>query len=198
MRCICANKLKIYNSFITGIVSDASPLIIYKLINYPRLYYFTLKYISLSNNTYFRGIILSTRKVDLIGQFVSLVLIPRLNRADNLILDQNQPYQAVKAQKSVIHALDRIQSMSDEKKEDKIREWIKRIDAIDYIRGNHRYTKMYADYERARIRNTVAYNLYWELDWQIWDFLHELGYFSGKNSYGPPMKDIDFSDADSI
>ena len=122
--------------------------------------------------------------MDLVGQFVSLVLIPRLNRADSLILDRNQPYLAVKAQKSVIHALDRIQSMSGNESDGKIREWIKKIDAIDYIKGRQRHTKMYADYERGRIRNTISYKLYWELDWQIWDFLHELGYFSAKNNYG--------------
>ena len=133
---------------------------------------------------------MSTRKVDLVGQFVSLVLIPRLNRADILILDRNQPYLAVKAQKSVIHALDRIQSMTNEDKNGKIREWIKKIDAIDYIKGNKRFTKMYADYEKSKIRNSIAYNLYWELDWQIWDFLHELGYFSGKRPYGLSREEI--------
>ena len=152
----------------------------------------------MSNNTYFRGPVLSSRKVDLIGQFVSLVLIPRLNRADNLILDLHQPYLAVKAQKSVIHALDRIKTMTGDKTDLKIKEWIKRIDAIDHIKGRPRHTRMYVDYERAKIRNTIAYRLYWELDWQIWDFLHELGYFSGKKSYGPPMKDINFESAVSL
>ena len=141
---------------------------------------------------------MSTRKVDLVGQFVSLVLIPRLNRADGLILDRNQPYLAFKAQKSVIHALDRIQSAKKIEKNDKLKEWIKKIDAIDYIKGNKRFTKMYADYEKSKIRNSIAYNLYWELDWQIWDFLHELGYFAGKKGYGPDLKEFDMSKAEDI
>ena len=154
----------------------------------------------MSNNTYVRGTILSERKVDLLGQYIGLVLIPRINRAD-MLYEQSNYIAAIDKQKSIIRALYREveTDKSVSTSEVKLKEWLDRIDKIiTDSQDIHGETRNIARQNKWRVRNRKAKTLFEELDWEIWGRLHNLGYFSGKKSYGPPMKDIDFESAVSI
>ena len=133
-------------------------------------------------------------KVDLLGQYIALVLIPRINKADELIY-QKRYYDAVKRQLSVIRVLYR--DSAHERKS--LQAWIQRIEDIDEksreIKGLERNLE---GYNKNSFRNMMAKELYKELDMEIWDRLHALGYFSGRKAYGPNMKDIDFSRAEVV
>ncbi len=124
-------------------------------------------------------------KTEIISQFITQVLIPRLNRADQIFQNGN-PYRAVQAQKSIINTLDR----TSPEKRDKFIKWIEEIDAIDDDIEPEAYTRHAMEYERAKIRNQKAYKLYEKIDWEIWGLLHELGYFIPSKRYGPDLKEI--------
>ena len=154
----------------------------------------------MSNNTYLRGTILSERKVDLLGQYIGLVLIPRINRAD-LLYEQGRYIAAIDKQKSIIRALYR-EVETDESvstSEKALKKWLDRIDKINSESGGMSgETRNIARQNRYRLMSKKAKQLFEELDWEIWGRLHRLGYFSGKKSYGPPMKDINFENAVSL
>ena len=134
---------------------------------------------------------MSNTKVDVIGQYISLVLIPRLNTADKLT-DAGRYYEAVNKQLSVIRCLYR----DTEEDEEKLKSWIKEIKSIDErtlkIRRTNKNATLFA---QAKEENRLARILYAEIDWVIWGKLHGLGYFSGKKGYGPNIKDVDMSQA---
>ena len=143
---------------------------------------------------------MSVNKVDLLGQYISQVLIPRLNNADNLFT-QGMHFRALTALKSVIRALYRAPRKDNKISidETQLNEWIKRIDDI---RENNvdsgGFFKIARQYRRDRDRNKEAMELYEEIDFAIWGKLHELGYFAGKKGYGPDLKEFDMSKAEDI
>ena len=169
-------------------------------LNNPSKYYFPLKYISLSSSYYLRGTILSERKVDLLGQYSGLVLIPRINRAD-ILYEQGRYVSAIEKQRSVIRALYR-EGETDENvstSEKTLKDWLDRIkNIVTNSEGMSGETRNITRQRKWRHRNRLAKVLFEELDWEIWGRLHKLGYFSGKKSYGPPMKDINFETAVSL
>ena len=169
-------------------------------LNNPSKHYFPLKYISLSSRYYFRGIILSQKKVDLLGQYIGAVLIPRLNNANNLF-EQGKHFEALSSLKSVIRALYRAPRNNEDidKDQEALDSWIKEITVIENNSINSRgFARIARKYRSSREKNQDAMKLYEKLDYAIWGKLHEFGYFSGKKSYGPPMKDINFETAVSL
>lgn len=117
---------------------------------------------------------------DLLGQYISQILIPRLNRADELY-NKGRQFDALRAQLSVVRVLYR--ETDDDKKI--LTDWIKQVKAIktksETIDGE---TRDIASYNKERYRNFIAEKLYPELDMSIWDKLHELEYFAGRKRYG--------------
>jgi len=137
---------------------------------------------------------LSQKKVDLLGQYIGLVLIPRINKADELIYKKRY-YDAVKRQLSIIRVLYR--NTKDERKN--LQGWMQRIEDIDIkARGINGLERNLEGYNKNNFKNRMAKELYKELDMEIWDRLHQLGYFSGKKAYGPNMSEIDFSKAEIV
>ena len=68
------------------------------------------------------------------------------------------------------------------KKMEKIFEDSKKIDGI---------TNEEKEDERLKFLSFHLKTLYIEIDWVIWDLLHELGYFAGKNQRGASFDDLD-------
>lgn len=115
--------------------------------------------------------------------------------------EQGNYIAAIDKQKSIIRALYR-EVETDESvstSEKTLKKWLDRIDRIKLdsrsLRGE---TRNISRQNRWRYQNENAKTLFEELDWEIWGRLHKLGYFSGKKSYGPPMKDINFENAVTI
>lgn len=139
-------------------------------------------------------------KVDLLGQYIGQVLIPRLNRADELF-EKGKYFEAVNKQKSIIRALYREISKSEEKSngEKILLNWIEKIDSLyefsPKVKGE---TNEITQYNLKMHRNNLAQKIYENLDWEIWGKLHELGYFAGKRMYGPKVEDIDMEKAVEI
>ena len=73
-----------------------------------------------------------------------------------------------------------------------LRNWIKQVDAIktkaETIKGE---TRDIESFNKERYRNFVAEKLYPELDFSIWDKLHEFKYFEGGARYGPRISEYD-------
>ena len=137
---------------------------------------------------------LSQKQVDLLGQYIGLVLIPRINHADSYF-HVGRYIDAVEKQKSVIRALYR----DVEANEDELKGWIKRIDDIND--EAKKLTGLTDELKRNNIYmhySIEAKKLYEEIDWEIWGKLHKFGYFSGKKAYGPKIEDINMEHADEI
>lgn len=134
---------------------------------------------------------MAQQKVDLISQYISQVLIPRLNRADNLYA-QRRYIDAVDTQIRIIKTLYR---ESDEEKE-KLREWTTRLDEIiKKANSEHGRTNALTAWKKMGAMNGLARNLYDDLDWEIWSYLHELGYFKPSKSYGLSMDKLNAIEA---
>jgi len=122
----------------------------------------------------------SSQKVDLVSQYISQVLIPRLNRANNLYA-QGRYVHAVDAQIQIIKTLYR----SNEEEKKVLIEWTERFDKImkksEQEKGN---AQVFTTYKKMSKLNVLAKKLYDELEWEIWSYLHELGYFAPTKSYG--------------
>ena len=127
------------------------------------------------------------QKVDLVSQYISSVLIPRLNRADNLYA-QGRYVEAVNAQIRVIKTLYR----SNDAEKQTLVKWTDRFDEIlkkaGLVKG---YDTDSTTWEREKAANRLSNKLYDELEWEIWSYLHELGYFAPGRKYGPNISDID-------
>jgi len=135
-----------------------------------------------------------SKQVDLLGQYISQVLIPRLNRAD-ILYDEGRFFEAVKKQESVIRVLYR--ESEDEKKQ--LNDWIEKIENVEKNAINIKHEINYVQNNfRLQFMNYQAKKLYPILDMEIWDKLHELGYFAGKKFYGPKVEDIDLEKADEL
>lgn len=128
-----------------------------------------------------------SKPADLLGQYISQILIPRLNRADELY-NRGRQFDALRAQLSVVRVLYR----STEEDKEMLRNWIKQVDAIktkaETIKGE---TRDIESFNKERYRNFVAEKLYPELDFSIWDKLHEFKYFEGGARYGPRISEYD-------
>ena len=143
---------------------------------------------------------MSQKKVDLLGQYIGLVLIPRLNTSDDLF-SQGKHFEAISSLKSVIRALYRAPRDNEDidKDQEDLESWIKEITEIENNYINSRgYARIARKYRSSREKNQDAMKLYERLDYAVWGKLHEFGYFSGKKMYGPNMKDINFETAVSI
>lgn len=133
-------------------------------------------------------------KVDLLAQYISMILIPRLSYADTQYRTRNF-IEASIAQRSVIRTLYRKNEKNKavleklHSKMEKIFEDSKKIDGI---------TDDAKEDERLKFLSHHLSKLYVEIDWVIWDLLHELGYFAGKKGYGPDLNEIDMSKSEDI
>ena len=137
---------------------------------------------------------MSRNQVDLLGQYIGLVLIPRINNADSYF-HEGRYIDAVEKQKSVIRALFR--DVEDD--EEELKKWIDKIDAIKDVSLKLRgLTDEFTRNNQFKHYNNEAKRLYEEIDWEIWTKLHKFGYFSGKKMYGPNMNDINMDDAVEI
>ena len=125
-------------------------------------------------------------KVDLLGQYISLILIPRLSYADTQYRGRDFIGASI-AQRSVIRTLYRNDVKEKtalevlHKKMEKIFEESKKIEGI---------TKESREDERLKFLSHHLSKLYVEVDWVNWDLLHELGYFAGKNQRGASFEDL--------
>lgn len=124
---------------------------------------------------------------DLLGQYISQILIPRLNRADELY-NRGRQFDALRAQLSVVRVLYR--ETDDDKK--MLTDWIEQVEAIknksDTIGGETRDIVLF---NRERYRNHLSETLYPNLDFAIWNKLHELEYFRSGARYGPKIHEYD-------
>ncbi len=115
-----------------------------------------------------------TQKVDLINQYIAMILIPRLNQAEALYA-QGRYVNAVDTQIRVIKTLYR----KTQEEKDKLKEWVSRFDTImkkaDAEKGR---TEALETWKKISKMNYLARLLYEELEWEIWNYLHELGYFT--------------------
>lgn len=122
----------------------------------------------------------NTQKVDLVGVYISSVLVPRLNRADTLY-EQERYVEAADKLIQVIKTLYRV--TPEEKK--KISNWSKKLDTIlqraSKVEGR---AACFTAQKRVIERHRLAKNFYDEMLDQIWTYLHELGYFAPNKSYG--------------
>ena len=102
------------------------------------------------------------------------MLIPRLNRT-NALYSQGRYVEAVDSQIQVIKTLYR----ADGEEKKVLMEWTERFKKITNIadkeKGNAR---VFTTYKKMGKLNRLAKKLYDELDWEIWDYLHQLGYFA--------------------
>jgi len=124
---------------------------------------------------------------DLLGQYISQILIPRLNKADELY-NRGRQFDALRAQLSVVRVLYR---ETDEDRE-MLKNWIKQVEAIETkSKAVDGETIDISAYYKERYRNHLAESLYPELDFSIWDKLHEFKYFESGHRYGPKIHEYD-------
>lgn len=134
---------------------------------------------------------MATPKVDLISQYISQVLIPRLNRADALY-SQRRYIDAVDTQIRIIKTLYR----ETEEEKEKLREWTELFgEIIKKANSEHGRTNALTAWKKMGKMDILARELYDELDWEIWSYLHELGYFKPSKSYGLSMDKLDAIEA---
>jgi len=108
---------------------------------------------------------------DLLIQYLSQVVIPRLKRADELYM-AGMPLQALRALKSLIRSLYHTEGIKD-----LVRlSWFTRIEEVEAIRGTGSAT-IYRTYNTEWRRNTIASKTFEELEDEIWAQLHSLEYF---------------------
>jgi len=110
---------------------------------------------------------------DLLIQYLSQIVIPRLRRADELYMG-GQPLRALRALKSLIRSLYHTEQIKDLVRD----EWSTRIEAVERITGDGS-ASIYRKYDTEWKRNTAAAELYEELEDEIWGKLHSLEYFKG-------------------
>jgi len=103
--------------------------------------------------------------------------------------------EAVNAQIRVIKTLYR----SNESEKQTLVEWTERFDEIlkkaCLVIG---YDTDSTTWEREKEANRLSNKLYDELEWEIWSYLHELGYFKPGKKYGPDLKEIDTEESVEI
>ena len=124
---------------------------------------------------------MSSAQTNFLGQYIGGILNPRLNHADALY-KSGRPYLAVNALKSVIWVL--YNNNDDEKTQ--AREWIKKIRSIEYLNGSG-HTRAKREYERQRIQNSEAYELYEEIISNLWHTIHDRGFFTMNGDNGKPL-----------
>ena len=125
-------------------------------------------------------------KVDVVGQYISQLLLPRLNSADELYMSGD--YRgAILKQQGVIRTLQRISE--DDVKE--LEKWEKEIyDILEESELIKDVTEDSTQAERTKFLASKFSKKYKDLDWKIWDKLHKFGYFATKNTYGLNREDI--------
>ena len=114
---------------------------------------------------------------DLLIQYLSQVVIPRLKRADELYM-AGMPLQALRALKSLIRSLYHQQ----ETKDLVIANWFTRIEAVEGITGSGS-ASIYRKFNTEYRRNSAAAKAYEELEYEIWGALHDLDYFKPFGKY---------------
>lgn len=108
---------------------------------------------------------------DLLIQYLSQVVIPRLKRADELYMG-GQPLFALRALKSLIRSLYHKQETKDMVMAD----WFSRIEAVESIVGGGS-ASIYRKYDTEWKRNAAASRVFEDLEYEIWGALHSLEYF---------------------
>lgn len=128
-----------------------------------------------------------SQKVDVVGQYISQLLLPRLNSADELYMSGD--YRgAILKQQGVIRTLQRISD--DDLKE--LEQWEKEIyDILDESKEITDITEDSTQAERANFLASKFSKKYKDLDWKIWDKLHKFGYFATKSTYGLNRAEIE-------
>ena len=126
-------------------------------------------------------------KVDVVGQYISQVLLPRLNSADELYMSGD--YRgAILKQQGVIRTLQRI----SEDDLNELGKWEKEIyDILDESKEITDITEDSTQAERANFLASKFSKKYKDLDWKIWGKLHKFGYFATKNRYGLTRQEIE-------
>ena len=127
-----------------------------------------------------------TSKVDLLGQYISLILIPRLSYADTQYRNRNF-IEASIAQRSVIRTLFR-EDVKGKNALEGLHKKMEKIFTDSKVIGG--ITADAKEDERLKFLSHHLSKLYVEIDWVIWDLLHELGYFAGKNQRGSSFEDL--------
>lgn len=137
---------------------------------------------------------MSERVKDYLGPYITITLLPELNKAVKL-KDAGFYFAAVEKQIDVISSLYRT---SYEGKEN-LRKWIDEIEEIEeYANTQNASIKENTPHLRSKIRNRRAKNMYREINLKIWDKIHAFGYFSSRGDYGPDIDDIDGTKIEAI
>jgi len=115
---------------------------------------------------------------DLLIQYLSQIVIPRLRRADELYM-AGMPLKALQALKSLIRSL-----YHTEQTKDLVRlSWFTRIEEVERIRGSGS-AAMYQKFDTEFRKNSAASRLFEELEDEIWAQLHSLEYFKVLGNQG--------------
>ena len=105
-------------------------------------------------------------QLDLVGQYLSGILIPRINAAQT----QPTPYEEMASLLEVVTVLDEDGGLKDE--------WLPRLQQVDRVAQAVQgidATTTYA--KRDRARNYLASRLLPALKKKVWELLHAKGYF---------------------
>ena len=105
-------------------------------------------------------------QLDLVGQYLSGILIPRINAAQT----QPTPYEEMASLLEVVTVLDEDGGLKDE--------WLPRLQQVDRVAQAVQgidATTTYA--KRDRARNYLASRLLPDLKKKVWGLLHGKGYF---------------------
>jgi len=99
----------------------------------------------------------------------------RLDAANELFNHQNY-YPALQRIKRAIIMLD------GATKDKQVQEWVKKIEAVDHIRGEGA-TKETRQWNQNKLRQMASFTLYEQIEPMLWAKLHDEEYTINKNSF---------------
>lgn len=134
-----------------------------------------------------------SNRLDLTGQYLGTVLIPRLNRAEECF-DNGEGWRALELLMDVVRVLD-IQGVRKADIKEKLparkKAWLEtpaKISAMAQAFRGVDSTTTYA--KRARVKNRLGAYYYNKYSLEIWEILNEVGYFKMGHS-GLDLDDLD-------
>lgn len=134
-----------------------------------------------------------SNRLDLTGQYLGTVLIPRLNRAEEMY-DNGEGWRALELLMDVIRVLDikgvRKPEIRDQLPDKKIK-WLSTPGKIRELASNFRGVDSTTTYaKRSRVKNRLGGFYYNKFSLEIWDILNEVGYFKMGHS-GLDLDELD-------
>lgn len=139
-----------------------------------------------------------SNRLDLTGQYLGTVLIPRLNRAEEMY-DQGEGWRALELLMDVIRVLD-IKGVRKPEIRDKLpnkkKAWLETPGKISEMARQFRGVDSTTTYaKRARVKNRLGGYYYNKFSLEIWEILNEVGYFKMGHS-GLDLDELDLAKAE--